>query len=140
MILTEGKGPVTSSYSDSICVLLPALFRSRSDLIFALLLNKIITITVVETTTLIIKAVASELIDIIYALLVSECSMPNVFAGCRMLVFTRIGSLMFPVIFPQTAVCKANTHKLPLVGTSVQVTVVWLMVVGQLPQFDARML
>ena len=29
---------------------------------------------------------------------------------------------------------------LPLVGTSVQVAVVWLVVVGQLPQFDARMI
>ena len=29
---------------------------------------------------------------------------------------------------------------LPSVGTSVQVALVWLMIVGQLPQFDARML
>ena len=49
-------------------------------------------------------------------------------------------SLTVPVMFLQTAVLMANTHVLPSVGTSVQVTVVWLAVVGQLPQFDARML
>ena len=32
-----------------------------------------------------------------------------------------------------------NIHVPSLVGTSVQVTLVWLVVVGQLPQFDARM-
>ena len=48
--------------------------------------------------------------------------------------------LLFPVMFPQTTVCTANTHALPSVGTSVQVTVVYFVVVGQLPQFDARML
>ena len=33
-----------------------------------------------------------------------------------------------------------HMHVVPLVGTSVQVTVVLVVVVGQLPQFDARML
>jgi hypothetical protein len=33
----------------------------------------------------------------------------------------------------------ANVH-VTLVGTLVQVALVWLVVVGQLPQFDARML
>ena len=36
--------------------------------------------------------------------------------------------------------CVANVHMLLLVGTSVQVALVWLVVVGQLPQFNARML
>ena len=49
-------------------------------------------------------------------------------------------SLTFPVMFSQTMVLMANTHVLLSVGTSVQVTVVWLAIVGQLPQFDARML
>ena len=49
-------------------------------------------------------------------------------------------SLLFPTMCPQTTVSKANVQELPLVGTSVQVTVVWLVVVGQLPQFDARIL
>jgi hypothetical protein len=53
---------------------------------------------------------------------------------------TTSGSLVLPIIFPQTAVCRANMHKLPLSCTLVQVTLVWLVVVGQLPQFDARML
>jgi hypothetical protein len=34
----------------------------------------------------------------------------------------------------------ANKHTLFLVGTSIQVTLVWLVVVGQLPQFDARIM
>ena len=37
-------------------------------------------------------------------------------------------------------VCKAKVHVVPLVMKSVQVAVVWLVVVRQLPQFDARML
>ena len=55
---------------------------------------------------------------------------------------TLIGSLALPVIFPQVTVCtaKVHVHVLLLIGMSVQVTVVWLVVVGQLPQFDARML
>ena len=57
-----------------------------------------------------------------------------------MRVFTLMGSLKLPVIFPQTTVCMAKLHSLLLAGTSVQVTLVWLVVVGQLPQFDARML
>ena len=52
-----------------------------------------------------------------------------------------IGSLTFPTRFPQVTVCTANMHiVLPLLSTSVQVTVVWLVVVGQMPQLDARML
>ena len=46
--------------------------------------------------------------------------------------------LKFPVILPQTTVLTANIHTLLSVGASVQV--VRLVVVGQLPQFDARML
>ena len=48
--------------------------------------------------------------------------------------------LLFPLMFPQTTVCTASIHTLPSVGTSVQVIVLWLVLVGQLPQFDARML
>ena len=51
-----------------------------------------------------------------------------------------IGLLLLPVIVSQSTVCTAKLHSLPLVGTSVQVTLVWLVVLGQLPQFDARML
>ena len=43
-------------------------------------------------------------------------------------------------MFPQTSVFKANEHKVPSVGTPVQVAVVRVVVVGQLPQFDARTL
>ena len=44
------------------------------------------------------------------------------------------------VIFPQITVSTANVHRLLSLGRSVQVTSVWLVVVGQLPQFDAMML
>ena len=57
-----------------------------------------------------------------------------------MLVFTLMGSLTLPTMLPHTKVCTANVHMLLLADTLGQVTVVWLVVVGQLPQFDARML
>ena len=132
MVLTEGK---VSSYIDPICVLLPALFvacRSRAALIFASLLTKMTTITVDKAVMLTIKAVARESMDAMYALLVS--------VEKRMPVFVLMCVLKLPVIFSQTTVCTAKLHTLSHVGTSVQMTVVWLMVVGQLPQFEARML
>ena len=49
-------------------------------------------------------------------------------------------TLELPAMFPQTTVCTVNVHTLPSVGTSVQVTVVFLVEVGQLPQFDAKMI
>ena len=55
-------------------------------------------------------------------------------------ILTLIGLVALPVIFPQTTVCTANVHTVVFIGMSVQVTVVRLVVVGQLPQFDARML
>ena len=55
-------------------------------------------------------------------------------------VVTLNESLKSPTMLPQTTVCTANVHVVPLVGTSVQVTVVSVVVVGQLPQFDDRML
>ena len=74
-----------------MCVALSALLVSS--LIFALLLIKIVTITVMETTTLMIKAVARELIDAMYAVMLS--------LGLR---FMLNKSLILPVIFPQTTV------------------------------------
>ena len=49
------------------------------------------------------------------------------------------GLLRLPVIFPQTTVSIASIH-IPSPVTSVQVTLVLLVVVGQLPQFEAWML
>ena len=69
MALTEGTG---SSYIDSICVLLSALFvawESRAALIFILLLIKMITITVSKAKMLTIENVARELIEAIFAVL-----------------------------------------------------------------------
>ena len=57
-----------------------------------------------------------------------------------LVVVTITGSLLSPIRLPQSTACIANVHTLFSVGTSVQVTLVWLVVVGQLPQFDARML
>ena len=51
-----------------------------------------------------------------------------------------IGLLMFPVILLQATVCTPKEQLLPSVGASVQVIVVWLVVVGQLPPFDTNML
>ena len=49
-------------------------------------------------------------------------------------------SLLSLTTFSHTTVCTANVHMLPSVGTSVQVTVVLVVVVGHLPQFDDKML
>ena len=71
MALTEGIG---SSYIDSICVLLTALvvpWESRAALIFILLLIEMITITISKAEMLTTENVAKELIDTIYAVLVS---------------------------------------------------------------------
>ena len=54
---------------------------------------------------------------------------------------TLIGLLKIPAMSPQTTVSIPNAQNaLCSIGTSVQVTLVWLVIVGQLPQFDARML
>ena len=47
-------------------------------------------------------------------------------------------SLKFPAMFSQTTL-DANVQILTSLGISVQVTVVWLVVVGQLPQFNILM-
>ena len=45
-----------------------------------------------------------------------------------------------PEIFPQNTVCTEKMHTPPSVGTPVQVTVVRLVVMGQVPQFEARIM
>ena len=70
MALTEDE---ESSYIDSMCVPLPALFvtcRSRAALLFALHSVKMIIITV-KATMLIIKAVAREVIEATYTVVVT---------------------------------------------------------------------
>ena len=132
--LTEGEG---SSYMDSICVLLTALFGGCSSLIFALLLCKMITMAVVRITTLAISATTRALMVARYAVLVH---MSTLLLSCGVVVCTLIGSLTLLTRLPHATVCIANVHTLFSAGTSVQVTLVWLVVVGQLPQFDARIL
>ena len=67
MALTEAVGSVTSSYVGSSCMVSPAPFDScRAALILALLFLEIMTITVMKSTMLPIKAVAKELIDVTY--------------------------------------------------------------------------
>ena len=78
MAVTEW-GPVTSSYIDSVCMLLPIRCgNSEVSLIFALLLLRIIAITIEETAILTISAVARELVDITYTVLVLNDSLPSV--------------------------------------------------------------
>ena len=86
-----------------------------------LLFLKIMTITVniTETAMLTVNAEAREMIDIMYTIV---------------LVFR------MSVLLSQVTVCTENMYVLLSAGISVQVTLVWLVVVGQLPQFDARML
>ena len=68
------------------------------------------------------------------------CTMIEEASSIATTVVTWIGLLAFPLFFPQVTVSIAKLHILPLVGILVHVTLVWLVVVGQLPQFDARML
>ena len=90
MTLTEGEGPVTSSYIDSMCVLLSGLLASsRAALIFALLLIKITTITVVKTIMLTHKAVAREIIIIMLVVLVGIIRIPVEYNG--LLICTIMG-------------------------------------------------
>ena len=127
MAVAEDIGPVTSSYIGSMCIVLSAtLDCSRAALIFALLLTEVITTTVMEIIPTMTKAAAMELVGIIHV-------------HAAEAVFITRGSLVLPIILPPTTVCRANMHVLPSY-ISVQVTLVWLVVVGQLPQFDARML
>ena len=78
MALAEGKGPVTSSYIESVPLLFSARFvscRSRPACVFAaflLAMTITITIIVMETTILILKSVARTLVDIMYARQESE--------------------------------------------------------------------
>ena len=133
MALTEGIG---SSYIDSICVLLTALFGDCSSLI-TLLLCKMIPMAVVKTTALVISATTRELMVARYAVLVH---MSVLFLSCDVSLCTVTGSLLLPIRVPQSTVRIANVHTLFPVGMSVHVILVLLVVVGQLPQLDARML
>ena len=124
---------------DSRCVLLSSLCGGCSSLIFALLLCKMITMAVVKTTTLVVSATTRELMVARYAVLV-HISMLLLPCGVVVCPYTLNGSLILPIRLPQSTVCTAKLHIISSLGTLVQVTLVWLVVVGQLPQFDARML
>ena len=98
---TEGKGPVTSLYIDSIllCAVLLTVFvncGSKPALTFALFLLKIVAITVMKTTTLTVKAVAKELMDIVLTVLI--------FVEMHVPVFTPMELMILLVMFPQTTV------------------------------------
>ena len=77
MALTEGKAPDTLSYINSLCVLLSVSCSSNA-LILTLLLLKMTTITVTETTILTIRAGPRELIDIVFTVLVGVLNTFNV--------------------------------------------------------------
>ena len=137
IVLIEGMALVTSSYT---CGCLSAVVVSRSfkALMFAFLLVIMIqhmTITVVETTRLTTRAVAREMMDI------TEGRLLRLSRFIKEVRCTDIELFGLSVIVLQmsTTVCTATVH-VPSVGRSVQVTLVWLVVVGQLPQFDDRIL
>ena len=78
MTLTEGKEPVTFSYIGSLYSVPSVLFDCmNTDVVFAFLLFTI-TITVMKTTKLIVKTVATVLKEIIYTVLIAEVCMPSV--------------------------------------------------------------
>ena len=88
MAVTEW-GPVISSYIDSVCVLLlVGCDNSEVALIFALLLLRIIAITIEEMAMLTISAIARELVDIMHTVLVLNDSLPSVSVAE---IFTVIG-------------------------------------------------
>ena len=146
MTPSEGEGPVTSSYTGSSCTFcmipLPVFDSMEAAVIFALLLAmETVTVTSIKTQT--VKIATKETIDIIYIVVFgSILCMPVVFVvsklwllrfcvrygmsvgilmGYKMIL---IGLLIFPARIPQVTVCTANMHVPPLVGTSVQVTLV----------------
>ena len=92
--------------------------------------------TVIVTTMLTTRDTARNPIDAKYSISVVGDSVTVAVFSTKIL----IELFLLPMIFPQTTVCTANEHSLASVGTSVQVAMVWLVVVGQLPQFDVRML
>ena len=78
-----------SSYMDSMCVLLIALFDDCNSLILALLLcNNMITMAVTRTTTLVISATTRELMVAIYTVLVHTSAL---FLSCDVVVVTITG-------------------------------------------------
>ncbi len=104
-------------------------------------------VAIMKTTTQTIRAVARRPMDVYrYSVLVPVVCVPTVSVLSEVVVvelvgagrskWILIGSLALSVIFPQTTACTANVHTVPLNDTSVQVILVWLVVVGQLPQFD----
>ena len=86
-----------------------------------LFLLKMITMVVMKTTTLVIKATARELVATTYAVLV-HVHVSVFLLSSKVVVLN--GLLKLPTRFPQTTVCTANMHGLPLVGMSVQLTLV----------------
>ena len=56
------------------------------------------------------------------------------------MVATATLSLVLPTSLPHSTVCISIIHTLSLIGTSVQVAVVCVVLVGQLPQSDASIL
>ena len=129
MTLTKGKGSVIFSYIGSSYFVHSALFdcTNRAVVLHGLLLFKMTTNTGIKTTTVAIRAAARERMDIIYTAVslskfcmpiisvVSDVCIPKFSVGLRMFVGVCnvdlvgqksivIGSLILPVIFPQTTV------------------------------------
>ena len=75
-------GPLTSSYMESVCVLLfVSCGNSETALIFALLLLKIIAMTIDEMAMLTISAITRELEDIMHTEFVLNDCLSSVSVG-----------------------------------------------------------
>ena len=144
-------GSLTSSYVPSMpCAAVdavddvPLIKPLKADLILALFLVSTVAITRKETAVQITKDATRNAIEAMSIVSIEES--PIIFEGLVFKILMPIESLLFAVVQSvssnsvQTTVCTAKMHVLPLVGTSVQVAEVWLVEVGQLPQFDARIL
>ena len=145
-------------FSDDLFVCTAALFAISSSTWTLALAFIRMTVTAVNTTTHVTNSMASEMVEIKVGLPAwkklrfknyrvlhgsTHIQLPFglvcIMTWFKLLITISTVSFKFLITFPQTTVRTANVHMSPSVGTSVQVTVVWVVVMGQLPQFDDRM-
>ena len=111
----------------------PLIKLLKADLILALFLVSTVAITRKETAVQITKDATKNAIEAMSIVSIEES--PIIFEGLVFKILMLIESLLCPVVQSvssnsvQTTVYTAKMHVLPLVGTLVQVTVVWLVVV-----------
>ena len=97
MTLTEGRGPVTFSYIDSLCSVPSTLFDCMNAVVLFIFLLFKTTIAVMKTTKLIVKIIATELKNIIYTILTAEVYMSSVSVVSELCVAWLSVGCMVPV-------------------------------------------